>query len=128
MEKAHILIADDIFSNQLLLKSIIEETGHYCKVVSNGKLAIEEIMKNSYTILLTDIEMPVMNGIETAIYIRTKMNKPYKEMPIIALTAHNMNEFSDKIKDAGFTDIITKPYSVQKFKEILEKHLPKNEN
>ncbi len=125
--KVKILIADDIFSNQLLVKSIIELAGYSCKVVANGKLLIEELIKDEYDIVFTDIEMPVMNGIETVKYIRTHLNFPIKDIPVIAITAHNLSEFSRKIFESGFSDIITKPYAIEKFKKILTKYLPSEE-
>ena len=118
----NILIADDIFSNQLLIKSILENAGYDCKVVSNGKKLIIELEKEDYDIVLTDIEMPVMNGFETVRYIREKIKGPKSKIPVIALTAHNMSEFNDKINNAGFSDIISKPYSIEKFKSVIEKY------
>lgn len=123
MSKIKIIVADDIFSNQLLIKSIIELAGHSCKVVANGKILVDELLKEQYDIVFTDIEMPIMNGIETVIYIRNQMDFPINQIPVIAITAHNMGEFSSKIFDAGFSDIITKPYSIEKFKDILNKYI-----
>ncbi len=119
----NILIADDIFSNQLLIKSILENVGYECKVVSNGKKLIKEFEKADYDIILTDIEMPVMNGFETVKYIREKFDWPKNKIPVIALTAHNMREFADKIEGSGFSDIISKPYSIEKFKAVIEKYI-----
>ena len=123
MSEIKILVADDIFSNQLLLKSIIEDAGYYCKVVSNGKKAIEELRKSEYKVFFTDIEMPVMNGMETVKYIRQHFLEPQKNMPVIALTAHNLSDFEGKTDNIGFSDIITKPYSVEKFKKVLEEYI-----
>jgi len=122
MKKLNILIADDIFVNQFLLSSIIEEIGHIAKTVSNGKDAIAELEKGNYSIVLLDIEMPVMNGIETVRYIRTKMDEKYKNLPVIALTAHNPNDFESELADAKFDEIMTKPYSIAKLSHIIEKY------
>ncbi len=115
-----ILVADDIFSNQLLIKSIIEDAGYVCKVVSDGKKLIEAMQENEYSVIFTDIEMPVMNGIETVDYIRNTLGN--KDIPVIAMTAHGRDEFLERVKDAGFTSIITKPYSIEKFKTILAQY------
>ncbi len=125
MEKKHykVIVADDIFSNQLLVKSIIELEGYYCKVVANGKLLVEAYMIDDYKIVFTDIEMPVMNGIEVLEYIRTKIEVPGNKIPVIAMTAHNINELPDKIRNSDFDDIITKPYSVDKIRKVLEKYM-----
>jgi len=124
MNRIKILVADDIFSNQLLIKSIIELAGYSCKVVANGKLLIDELLKDEYQVVFTDIEMPVMNGIETVQYIRTKLESPLKDIPVIAITAHNLKEFPKKIFEAGFSDVITKPYAIEKFRNILNKYIP----
>jgi len=124
MNKIHILVADDIFSNQLLIKSIIEDAGYPCKVVSNGQKLVDELKKQDYAAIFTDIEMPVMNGLETVRYIREDMQNT--AIPIIAMTAHSRGEFMDKVKKAGFSDIITKPYSIEKFKEILARYTQTN--
>ena len=63
-----------------------------------------------------DIEMPVMNGIETTMHIRGKMPFPKNAIPIIALTAHNPELFFEDFSDVGFDELITKPYSVEKIK------------
>jgi CheY-like chemotaxis protein len=125
VEKKHykVIVADDIFSNQLLVKSIIELEGYYCKVVANGKLLVEAYMIDDYKIVFTDIEMPVMNGIEVLEYIRTKIEVPGTKIPVIAMTAHNINELPDKIRNSDFDDIITKPYSVDKIRKVLEKYM-----
>ncbi len=125
MPQINILIADDIFSNLFLVKSIIENAGYYCKAVTNGKKLIEELKKEKYDIIFTDIEMPVMNGIETVRYIRTKLKHPYCNIPVIAITARNKYDFSGKITNAGFSDIISKPYSIEKFKTVLDKYVKK---
>lgn len=122
MTEKKILVADDIFSNLLLVMSILEEAGYACKTVSDGKKLVKELQCNHYDLVLTDIEMPVMNGIEAVKYIRTLPEK-YNSIPVIAMTAHNKQEFAAKIENIGFTDIVTKPYSIEKFKEILDKYL-----
>ncbi len=122
MKKANILIVDDIFSNQLLLSAMIDNLGHECSMVSNGKKAIEKLKEDDFDIVFMDIEMPVMNGIETAKYIRENFSEPQKSIPIIALTAHNTHEFSEFTEDAGFNEIVSKPYTAEKFKMLMDKH------
>jgi CheY-like chemotaxis protein len=117
--KLNILIVDDIFTNRLLLSEIIRDLGHKYKEVENGKTAIEALENDHFDLVLMDIEMPVMNGLETTKYIRT--NAPFKlrDIPVIALTAHNPNLFFDDFKDIGFSQLLTKPYSIQKIQNII---------
>lgn len=115
-----IIIADDIFTNRLLLSEIIEDLGHEFITVENGKEAIEALIANDINIVLMDIEMPVMNGIEATKYIREKLDKPKCFTTVVALTAHNPKIFFDDYQDVGFSQLLTKPYSVKKITELLE--------
>lgn len=114
-----IIVVDDIFTNRLLLSEILQELEHTFFLATNGKEAVDELKKNDYDLILMDIEMPVMNGVETTRFIRHDMDYPKSDIPIIALTAHNPKLFFDDFKDAGFTKLLTKPYSIAKIREIL---------
>jgi two-component system sensor histidine kinase BarA len=118
-----ILIVDDIFSNRLLLSSTLDSIGIESESVVNGQEAIYAIEKSEFGMVFLDIEMPVMNGIETAQYIRTEMADEYSKIPIIALTAHNPAEYGSRMNEAGFNEILSKPYSVEKLGNIIEKYL-----
>lgn len=120
-----VIIADDIFTNRLLLSEIIEELGHSYIAVENGKAAVEALVNNNgIDLILMDIEMPVMNGLEATKHIREKLPAPKCYTPIIALTAHNPKIFFDDYKDVGFNQLLTKPYSVKKITEIFESFIP----
>jgi CheY-like chemotaxis protein len=121
-----ILITDDIFTNRLLLSEIIEDLGHKHIEAENGKIAIESLMSNDdISLVLMDIEMPVMNGIEATRHIRRMLAPPKNNIPIVALTAHNPKMFFDNYKDVGFDQLLTKPYSVQKIMNMLEAFVKK---
>jgi CheY-like chemotaxis protein len=117
-----ILIVDDIFSNRLLLGSTLESIGIEYETVENGQLAIEFIQNGDFSMVLLDIEMPVMNGIETAKYIREEMDDDFCDIPIIALTAHNPDEYKNRMQEVGFNEILSKPYSVEKIEGIINKY------
>jgi len=123
MTLSKVLVVDDIFSNRLLLSSTLDEIGVESKSVSNGQQAIDILEIEEFSIVLLDIEMPVMNGLETARYIRRNMPEPICNMPVIALTAHNPNEFGEELYLAGFNEIFTKPYSIEKLKILIGKYL-----
>lgn len=127
-KKTRILIVDDIFSNRLLLSSALEGIGIDSKSVGNGQIAIDSLQEENFGMVLLDIEMPVMNGLETVRYIRNKMPYPVKDIPVIALTAHNPNEYGNEMQTAGFNEILTKPYSIDKIKNLLEKYLKEGES
>jgi len=115
-----VLIVDDIFTNRLLLVELLKTIGHDYKQVENGKEAIEALEEEEFDLVLMDIEMPVMNGLETTIYIRDKFPYPKNEIPIVALTAHNPQLFFEDFKDIGFDKLLTKPYNIEKLSRIIE--------
>ena len=122
METGRILIVDDIFSNRLLLSSALESIGINSKSVGDGQAAIDSLSEEDFSMVLLDIEMPVMNGIETVRYIRKKMPE-FNSLPVIALTAHNPLEYGEEMNTAGFTEILTKPYSIDKLQSLVGKYL-----
>ncbi len=117
----NILIVDDIFVNRLLLKEIVRKVSGTCFEAQNGKEAIQILIKEDIDVVLMDIEMPVMNGIETTEYIRKELPKSSKRnTPIIALTAHNPYSFFESYKNVGFNQLMTKPYSIDKIVALIE--------
>ena len=127
MSKLNIIIADDIFTNRLLLSEIIEDLGHDFITAENGKEAVDALLNNKIDLVLMDIEMPVMNGLEATRYIREKLPSPKCYTPVIALTAHNPKIFFDDFKDVGFDQLLTKPYSVKKIAELFDGFLKKTQ-
>lgn len=116
-----IIITDDIFTNRLLLSEIISDLGHEHLEAENGRNAVDLLLNNDdIDLVLMDIEMPIMNGIEAAKFIRESLPPPKNRIPIIALTAHNPKIFFDDYRDVGFDQLLTKPYSIQKITTLLE--------
>jgi len=128
MTKPHLLIVDDIFVNRILLSEIVSEIGCDYKLAANGKEAVKHLENNSFDMVLMDIEMPVMNGLETTLYIRKEMGFPTSKIPIIALTAHNPMDFFEEFSVAGFDELITKPYLISKIKSVVSKFQSKTTN
>ena len=124
MDPIRILVADDIATNRLLLSELIRSTGNEVVMVDNGEKAIEALRQQEFHLVFMDIEMPVMNGIETTNYIRNEMEYPLNAIPIIALTAHNPAHFFEDYSDVGFDELITKPYSVEKIREKIRDLIP----
>ncbi len=119
MESKRILVVDDIFTNRLLLSELISTTGNEVVLVENGEEAIKALKEQTIHLVFMDIEMPVMNGIETTNYIRNEMPYPVNAIPIIALTAHNPDLFFNDFTDVGFDELITKPYSIEKIRQKI---------
>ena len=115
-----VLVAEDLPLNQLLIKIILEDFGFECEIAENGKIAIEKLQNNTYHIVLMDIQMPEMNGIETTDFIRNKLNS---NIPIIALTADVTTVDIKKALEVGMNDYISKPIDEKilydKIKDLL---------
>ena len=116
MAKLRILVVDDIYTNRYLLSELIKLTGNEAVIAENGEQAIEILKNQEIHMVFMDIEMPVMNGVETTQYIRNEMGPPLNAIPIIALTAHNPDLFFEDFSDVGFDELVTKPYSVEKIR------------
>lgn len=116
-----IIVADDYKSNRLLVLEILWSLGHDCIEAENGRQALEALEKNNdVDLVLMDIEMPVMSGFEAMKFIREKLVYPKNNIPIVALTAHNPGMFIEECSEAGFNQMLVKPYSIDKIAEILE--------
>jgi len=101
-----VLVVEDMALNQLLIKIILVDFGFEIDIVDNGKKAIEILEKNTYDIVLMDLQMPIMNGFDATIYIRTQL---HLLTPIIALTADVTTVDVDKCIAVGMNDYISKP-------------------
>lgn len=105
LENVSILIVDDSVDNQYLIGKILSLAGAKIDTAINGKIALEKAGAEKYDIFILDLQMPVMDGYETAIQLR----KMGTEKPIIALTAYALKEVRQRCLDSGFDDFITKP-------------------
>jgi CheY-like chemotaxis protein len=119
MTAIRLLIVDDIFVNRVLLSEIASEIGCEFKLASNGKEAIQQLQSLHFDMVLMDIEMPVMNGLETTKFIRNEFDKDKAKIPIVALTAHNPNDFFEEFNSAGFDELLTKPYLISKIQKVI---------
>jgi len=124
MKKTRILVVDDLYTNRILIRELLKTLKLEFKMVENGKEAIEALQSEVFDLVLMDIEMPVMNGIETTKYIREIMPAPLCKIPIIALTAHNPVLFFEDFKEVGFNSLLVKPYSLKRLTELINSYCP----
>jgi len=103
-----ILLAEDNPANQRVIKSILEYAGLQVDIVANGREALEAVDNLPYDIVLMDVSMPEMDGMEATQNIR-KLAGPQAKIPIIALTAHALSGDRARFLDAGMDDYLTKP-------------------
>lgn len=121
-----ILIVDDIFTNRILYSKLIKNTGHHCLEAPDGKKAIELITKHNIDIVLMDIEMPVMNGLDATEYIRNKLAYPKNKIPVYALSAHDAEDFLTLGRNVSIFDgFINKPITAEKIQKLIAPLLEK---
>ena len=118
-ENITILVVDDNRINQKITQKILEQRNFKCALADGGEEAIEKIKTTNFNLVLMDIHMPGMGGIEAT----KKIRKFNKEIPIIALTAVEVDEMRKKILDSGMNDIILKPYDVSQFLNTILRNL-----
>jgi CheY-like chemotaxis protein/anti-sigma regulatory factor (Ser/Thr protein kinase) len=108
-----VLAAEDNDVNQLVLRTILEQFGVTATVVKNGREAVDAWARQPWDVILMDIQMPVMGGVEATRLIRTKeIETLRKATPIVALTANTMTHQLPEYEAAGFSGLIAKPIQV----------------
>ena len=116
----HILLAEDNVINQQLTVRTLTKRGHEVTVVENGKLAVEALEKQSFDIVLMDVQMPEMDGLEATIAIRQREVSTGKHVPIIAITAHAMKGDRESCLAAGMDAYISKPVHIEELLQVTE--------
>jgi len=116
-----VLLAEDNPISSKLAQINIQKMGHKLDVVSNGKEAVKKFMNNKYDVILMDIEMPVMNGLDAAKKIREieKSTNSGSHVKIVAMTAHDDNE-ARFYYSHGLDDYCQKPYKKQQLSKLFE--------
>ena len=119
LENRHILVVEDNKINQMITRKILEKRNIICQVADNGMDAIKMVETNDFDVVLMDIHMPGISGIEATQEIR----KFKPDLPIIALTAVTIEENIDEFFRAGFSEIIPKPFKTEEFFEKIHRTL-----
>ncbi len=115
LSNVKILIVEDNKINQMITKKILNKMGLYCDVVDNGEAAVEQVKSTAYNVVLMDIHMPGISGLEATKIIRTFD----KDLTIFALTAVTLEDKMHEFGEAGFNDIISKPFKQEDFEGKL---------
>ena len=122
-----ILVAEDNTLNQELIKYILESLGLNYKIVANGKDAINEYKNGAYNLILMDINMPIVDGIESFNQIREyEKSNNLVNIPIIALTANVIKGDKEKFLNLGMNGYLTKPIDMNELKNIFAVYLSSN--
>ncbi len=119
-----ILVADDHALNIELVRRGLAIMNVQIDAVENGAKLLEQLEKASYDLILMDIQMPVMDGIEATQHIR-RSETPYRSVPILAFTARVMREQQEHYMSIGIDEIVKKPFSLTDLREVVTRWLNK---
>jgi CheY-like chemotaxis protein len=112
-----VLLVEDFEDTRLFMRLELEELGFIVFEAENGKVAVETAIREIPDVILMDLTLPLMDGFEAAKLIRQKEN--FKNIPIIAITAHHEDDFRSDARKSGFDAYVTKPIDVNWLKELI---------
>jgi len=114
-----ILLTEDNRVNQILAVRLLEKRGHEVTVAGNGREALEALARQEFDLVLMDVQMPEMDGLQATDIIRRGEMKSGKHIPIIAMTAHAMAGDKERCLEAGMDGYMTKPILPDLLADIL---------
>ncbi len=121
-----LLLVEDNETNQQVASEILLDVGFEVDIRENGKLALQAVQEKSYDVVLMDIQMPVMDGIEACKKIRA-LGHHFQTLPIIAMTAHALSGDSAKSLEAGMNDHVTKPINPEELFQSISQWIEAGE-
>ena len=113
-----ILVAEDNDVNQILINAVLGRMGHRVHLVANGLLAVEAVRRGDYDLVLMDLQMPAMDGMEATQAIRA-LGGAFAHLPIIAMTANAFEEDRQACLAAGMDDYVAKPIDVERLAQAI---------
>ena len=114
-----VLVAEDNLTNQMLIEIMLQERGLKYLIVDNGKIAVQEALKEKYDLILMDINMPILDGVSATKQLR---DANYTN-PIVSLSANVIETDIQNYKEAGINDTLAKPIDTQELNNVLCKYL-----
>ncbi|MBR7799387.1 PAS domain S-box protein [Undibacterium fentianense] len=124
-DKLNILLVEDNLINQRLALSLLEKWGHHADVAENGIVGIEKYQSQAYDLILMDMQMPEMGGIEATQIIRS-LESNGQHIPIIAMTANAMPGDRERCLEAGMDHYLSKPIKSESLRELLSSLMSTN--
>ncbi len=112
-----VLLVEDFEDTRLFMRLELEEQGFIVFEAENGQAAVEIAIRENPDVILMDLTLPLMDGFEATKLIR--QNEALKDVPIIAVTAHQEHDFRSDAKASGFDAYVTKPIDVNWLKELI---------
>ena len=118
-QRSKILLVEDNRINQLLAITLLEKAGYAVVVADNGRKAVETVQQDDFNLVLMDMQMPELDGVEATRQIRA-LAGPYAEIPIVAMTANAMKGDRERCLQAGMNDYITKPIDQKQLYKAID--------
>jgi signal transduction histidine kinase/DNA-binding NarL/FixJ family response regulator len=118
---ARILIVEDTAVNQKVLAAILKRNGYQFDIAENGQQALEALGRQRYNLILMDVQMPVLDGLETTRLLRANPN--WKSLPILAMTAHAMRGDRERCLEAGMDGYLSKPVNAAQLLASIQNQL-----
>jgi signal transduction histidine kinase/CheY-like chemotaxis protein len=122
--KLRILLAEDNEVNRHVAIRILEKEGHHVVSAEDGLMTLTALSARTFDLVLMDVQMPKMDGLEATRAIREREQHTSAHIPIIAMTAHAMSGDRERCLEAGMDDYISKPINARSLLNLLEKHCP----
>jgi len=120
-----ILLADDNAVNQKVMMFLLKKLGLRADLADNGFEVLRKLSERPYRLVLMDVQMPEMDGLEATRQIRDPASPVLNHaIPVIAVTAHALDGYQDICHAAGMDDYLTKPVTPDRLREVLERWLP----
>jgi PAS domain S-box-containing protein len=122
LKGTRVLIAEDNKINVMVAQRFLQQWQVECHIAENGLIALQMVQEKEYDLVLMDLHMPEMDGLEATAAIRNLEETVYRELPIIALTASASEEVKDKVLRSGMNDYVTKPFDPDDLYNKISKH------
>lgn len=116
-----ILLAEDVPANQKLATRILTKRGHQVEIANNGREALEWVSRENFDVVLMDVQMPIMDGVQATAAIRVLPDARKAKLPIAAMTAHAMKGDKERFVGAGMDGYLSKPITAKELIELVER-------
>ncbi|MGH9523868.1 MAG: response regulator, partial [Terriglobales bacterium] len=116
-----VLLAEDNLVNQQLVVRLLEKDGHEVTVAADGEQAVEAARRNTFDLILVDVQMPRMDGFAATAAIRADEQASGRHTPIVAMTAHALAGYRERCLAAGMDDYLSKPAKLSEIRRVLQR-------
>jgi two-component system sensor kinase len=128
---ATVLVADDNDVNRVYAESLLLDFGCECVLAANGREALEALAHGRVDVVLMDVSMPEMDGLEAVAAIREREQRSagareVRHVPVIAVTAYAMVGDRERFLDAGMDDYLGKPFAAQNLYDVIQRWMPRH--